>query len=200
MVSGVVNVSDPNHPVEVYFGKPEFNNLADMLSDLGIRTYYEDKVKLFPEPSLNLGSQITIQRALPVTIEDAGKISIARTWSSQIKDFLTEQNILLGDQDRILPDLTTWLRPDLRITITQVDETELKEEESVPFKTVKKNDPNMDKGQTRLEQAGKDGVKVKTYLVRRENGVEVSRKLIREEITLGHGVVIREFIVCIHKV
>lgn len=183
MVSGVVDVSDPNHPVEVYYGRPEFNNLADMTSDLGIRIYNEDKVKLFPDPSLNLGSQITIQRALPITVEDAGKISIARTWSTQIKDFLSEQKIVLGDQDKISPDLTTWLRSDLRITIIRVDETELKEEETVAYKTVNKNDPNMDKGQTRVEQAGKNGTKVKTYLVRRENGVEVSRKLINEEIT-----------------
>ncbi len=131
MVSGVVDSSDPNHPTEVYFGKPEFDNLADMTSDLGIRIYNEDKVKLFPDPSLNLGSQITIQRALPITVEDAGKISITRTWSTQIKDFLSEQKIVLGDQDKISPDLTTWLRSDLRITITRVDETELKEEETV---------------------------------------------------------------------
>lgn len=184
MVSGVVDTSDPAHPIEVYYGRPQFDNLADMTSDLGIRIYNEDKVKLFPDPSLNLGSQITIQRALPVTVEDAGKVTINRTWATQVKDFLTEQKIILGDQDRIDPDLTTWLRPDLRISIIRVDETELKEEETIAYKTVNKNDPNMDKGQTRVEQIGKNGTKVKTYLVRRENGMEVSRKLINEEITV----------------
>ena len=84
MVSGVVDVSNPNHPIEAYYGKPQFNNLADMLSDLGIRIYSEDKVKLFPDPSLNLGSQITIERALPVTVDDGGKITINRTWTTQV--------------------------------------------------------------------------------------------------------------------
>jgi len=154
-----------------------------MTSDLGIRIYNEDKVKVFPAPELHIGSQITIERALPVVVNDAGKITIYRTWATQIKDFLTEQNIILGDQDRIEPDLTSWLRPDLKITITRVAETELKEEETVSYKTVNKNDPNMDKGQTRVEQAGKNGTKIKTYLVRRENGVEVARTLIKEEIT-----------------
>lgn len=183
MVSGVVDNSDPAHPIEVYYGKPQFDNLADMTSDLGIRIYNEDKVQIFPDPSLHLGSQITIERALPVTVDDGGKISVNRTWATQIKDFLDEQKIILGDQDRIDPDLTTWLRSDLKITITRVAETELKEEETVPYKTVNKDDPNMDKGQTRVEQTGKNGTKVKIYLVRRENGVEVSRQLIKEEIT-----------------
>lgn len=183
MVSGVVDNSDPAHPIEVYYGKPQFDNLADMTSDLGIRIYNEDKVQIFPDPSLHLGSQITIQRALPVIVDDGGKISVNRTWDTQIKDFLDEQKIILGDQDRIDPDLTTWLRSDLKITITRVAETELKEEEIVSYKTVNKDDPNMDKGQTRVEQAGKNGTKVKIYLVRRENGVEVSRQLIKEEIT-----------------
>ena len=184
MVSGVVDESDPAHIVEVYYGGPEFDNLADMTSDLGIRIYDEDKVQIFPDPSLHLGSQITIQRALPVVVDDGGKISINRTWATKIKDFLTEQKIILGDQDKISPDLTTWLRPDLKIAITRVAETELKEEETIAYKTINKNDPNMDKGQTRVEQAGKDGTKVKTYLVRRENGIDVSKTLIKEEVTV----------------
>lgn len=183
MISGVVDVSDPNHPKEVYFGKSEFNNLSDMLIDLGIRIYNEDKVQIFPDPSLNLGSQITIQRALPISVDDAGKIIIYHTWATQVKDFLKEKNIVLGDKDQVNPDPSTWLRPDLKVAITRVAETEIKETESIAYKTINKNDPNMDKGQTRVEQAGKNGSKVKTYLVRRENGIEVSRKLINEEIT-----------------
>lgn len=183
MVSGVVDSSDPNHQVEVYYGSPIDHSLADMLSNLGIRIYDQDKSSVFPAPELGLGSKITIERALPVAVDDAGKISIFRTWASQVKDFLAEQNILLGDKDKISPDLNTWLRPETEITIVRVAETELKEEETVPYKTISKNDPSMDKGQTRIEQAGKNGTKIKTYLVRRENGVEVSRTLEKEEIT-----------------
>lgn len=184
MVSGVVDTSDPNHPKEVYFGKSQFNNLSDMLSDLGVRVYPEDKTTIFPNPELNLGSRIEIQRALPITLDDGGKVSIVRTWASQVKDLIQEQKLELGSEDKIAPDETTWLKPDLKITITRVAETELKEEETVAFKTIKKEDPNMERGESRLEQAGKDGKKVKIYLVRRENGVEVSRRLVREEVTI----------------
>ena len=184
IVSGVVDVSDPNHPIEIYYGSPNDLTLAEMVTNLGIRIYEQDKVNIFPDPSLGLGSKITIQRSLPVVVDDAGQINILRTWASQVKDFLTEQKIILGDKDKIDPEITTWLRSQMKIVITRVAETELKEEETIPFKTITKDDPNMDKGRSRVEQAGKTGTKVKTYLVRRENGTEVSRELIKEEVTV----------------
>lgn len=182
IVSGVVDISDPNHPIEIYYGSPNDLSLADMVTNLGVRIYEQDKVNIFPDPSLGLGSKITIQRSLPVVVDDAGQINILRTWMSQIKDFLTEQKIILGDKDKIDPDITTWLRPEMKVVITRVAETELKEEETIPFKTITRDDPSMDKGRSRVEQAGKTGIKVKTYLVRRENGIEVSRELIKEEV------------------
>lgn len=182
MVSGVVDISDPNHQTEVYYGRPEFKTLPDMTSDLGIRIYDEDKSQVFPAPELGVGSRITIQRAMPVVIDDAGKITVVRTWQKQLKEIFSEQNIILGEKDIINPDLSTWLRPEMRVTITRVDETELKEEEAIPYRTTTKEDSNMEKGKTIVEKAGKTGVKEKTYLVRRENGQEVSRKLLSEEV------------------
>ena len=182
MVSGIVDTVDANHPKEVYYGRSGLFLLSDMTSDLSIRIYPEDKTEIFPAPNLGLGSKITINRALPVTINDAGSITIVRTWEKQIKDFLSEQKIILGDQDKVDPDINTWLRSDTRINITRVAETEIKEEESIAYKTITKEDPSMEKGRSKVESAGKNGVKIKTFLVRRENGQEVSRKLVGEEI------------------
>lgn len=184
LVSGVIDTSDPNHPVEVYYGRPEFLSLSDMAFDLGVRIYDEDKIQVFPAPELGLGSKITIQRAMPIVVDDAGVVSIARTWQKQVREFLGDQNIILGDKDRINPDINTWLRSQMRLTITRVAETELKEEESISYKTLTRDDPTMEKGDSKVEKQGKNGLKVKTFLVRRENGVEVSRELLKEEVTL----------------
>lgn len=182
MVSGVVDTSDPNHPTEVYFGQASFDNLQAMLDDLGVRIFDEDKADIFPAPELNIGSKITIERALPVLVSDAGTELTRRTWEKQIKDFLIEQKIILGDKDKIEPDVSTWLRTNMKITITRVAETEITEEEAIPFKTINRDNPNLEKGKTEVIQAGKTGTKKKTYLVRRENGQEISRTLLREEV------------------
>ncbi len=183
LVSGVVDSSDPNHPIEVYYGRPEFRDLKSMTADLGITIFAEDKAQIFPEPAIGLGSKITIQRALPVLLDDGGNLHLYRSWQGQIKEFLVEQKIVLGDQDRIEPDLNTWLRPEMKIAIVRVAETELKEEEEILYKTLTKDDSTMEKGQTKISQAGKTGKKIKTFLVRRENGQEVSRELLRDEVS-----------------
>ncbi|MBM2820754.1 MAG: hypothetical protein HW405_514 [Candidatus Berkelbacteria bacterium] len=179
----MIDVSDPNHQTEVYYGRPGLYNIDDMTLDLGIRIYPEDKTQVFPDPSLGIGSKITIQRAMPIIVDDAGKITIIRTWQKQVGEVFSEQKIELGDKDKIDPSKDSWLRPNMKIVVTRVAETEIKETETVAYKTISKNDPNMDKGESRVEQAGKNGTKVKTYLVTRENGVEVSRKLTNEEVT-----------------
>lgn len=183
LVSGVVDISDPNHPIEIYYGRPEFQDLNSMTADLGITIFKEDKAQTFPIPGMGLGSKITIQRALPVLVDDGGNLHLYRSWKTQIKEFLAEQKIVLGDQDRIDPDLNTWLRPEMKIAIIRVNETELKEEEDIPYKTITKDDPTMEKGQSKVSQVGKTGKKIKTFLVRRENGQEVSRELLGEEVS-----------------
>lgn len=182
MVSGVVDTTDPNHPTEVYFGRPEFDNLDQMLDDSAVIAYDEDKTDVFPAPAMRLGSRIIIKRALPVEVEDGGRKKILRTWEQQLKGFLSEQKIILGDKDKIVPDLTTWLRPGTKIVIIRVAETEIQEEETIAFKTVSRDNPNLEKGESEVIQGGKNGSKQKTFLVRRENGQEISRQLLREEV------------------
>ena len=183
MVSGVVDNTDPNHPKEVYFGRTDLGTLSEMLNELGVRLYQEDKVEVFPSPEFHLGSRIFIERALPVAVTDGGQSRLHRTWAKQVKDFLLEQKIVLGEKDRIDPDLNTWLRGDVQINITRVAETEIQEEEAIPFRTMTRDNPNLEKGNSLVLQAGKTGVKKKTYLVRRENGQEIARTLLSEEIT-----------------
>lgn len=175
-------VDDANHPVEVYLGSSKYRDLKLMAADLNLTIYPEDKVDAFPDPSLGLGSQITIVRATPVLVNDAGQAKIYHTWEKQISGFLTEQKIILGDKDKIEPSSDTWIRWNLNVSITRVAETEIKEQEAIDYKTVKKEDSEMAKGETRVENPGKVGKREKTYLVRRENGQEVSRELIKDEV------------------
>lgn len=182
MVSGVVDVSDPNHPTEVYYGSPQDKTLDQMLLNLDLIVYQGDKISVFPSPLLGLGSRIQIQRALPVEVTDAKKITIYRTWSKTVGDLLTEQNISLIDKDTVDPSLETPLSPDLKIKITRVAEFDTTLTETIPFKVIKKNDVNLEKGQTRVETAGVNGQREVTYHVRRVDGEEISRKVISSKV------------------
>ncbi len=182
MVSGVVDVSDPSHPLETYYGSPQDRSLDQMLFNLNVTVYNEDKISVLPSPLLGLGSRIQIQRALPIEVTDAKKVTVYRTWSKTVSDLLTEQNIGLIDKDSVEPSLESPLSPDLKIKITRVAEFDTTLAETINFKVIKRNDVNLEKGQTRVETAGVNGQREVTYHIRRVDGEEVSRKVISSRV------------------
>ncbi len=56
--------------------------------------------------------------------------------------------------------------------------------ESVSFATENKNDSSLEKGQTKVAQEGKEGLKELKYSVTYEHGIETGRNLISEAITV----------------
>lgn len=178
----VENIGGINHNIETYYGSAELATSKEMLENLKLEVFPEDKTTFFPDPSLCLGSKIIIKRATPVVVDDAGNKIIYRTWAANLTDFLREKNIELGKDDKIEPALETSLKDNLNIKITRVAITEIKEKENIAYKTITKDDPNMEKGTTHVEQNGQTGIREKTYQVTRENGKEINRKLLKNEV------------------
>jgi rare lipoprotein A (peptidoglycan hydrolase) len=71
----------------------------------------------------------------------------------------------------------------MQIKINRVAKTTVIVPEAVEYKTVKKSNPNIEKGNKKILQAGANGSKNKYYLVTRQDGVEVSRVFQKSEIT-----------------
>lgn len=168
-------------PVEHYNGSPLVDSSAEMLKLLNATVYPEDKVRAFPDPELGIGSTLTVYRATPVTVDDADAKTTYRTWLKTVKELLDERQIELGDKDKLDPTLETELTPDMTITITRVTVVEVSKKEPIAFKTVTKNDAELDRCNTKTTQKGQNGEKLLTYQVTRENGKEVGRKLIKTE-------------------
>jgi hypothetical protein len=63
-----------------------------------------------------------------------------------------------------------------------IETQEVTETESIAFKTVTKNDSNLDKGVSEVSQTGIKGSKLLTYEVTYTDGTETNRRLIDEEV------------------
>ncbi|MCX6807126.1 MAG: G5 domain-containing protein [Candidatus Berkelbacteria bacterium] len=168
---------------EVYYGKPGVFYLNEMLIDNNVVVYPEDIIKVFPDPSYGVGSKIIIYRAPQISLWDGNDKKIYRTWVRTVEEVLQEKQITLGDKDVINPSIDTLLTNDLEIKITRVAETNLIEKDDINFKVIKKEDPNLEKGKSKIIQSGKKGIKERIFKIRRENGKEVSRQLIEEKVT-----------------
>jgi len=171
-------------PPETYYGNPVLDDVAAMISERQIVLNPEDQFRYFPEPALGLGSTIRVYRATPIKLVDGGAAAKTyRSFQKTVKALLDEQKIELGDKDKINPTLESELKPDLLIEIIRVTVTEVTTNEPIDFKTITKEDPNLDRGKRNITQQGKKGNRKKVFEVTRENGKEVARKKIKEEVT-----------------
>ena len=170
-------------PKETYFGGMKETSIDQVIKSHNLTIYSEDKYRFFPDPKLRLGTTIEVFRATPITIIDANKSTIYRTWQKDVTGLLAEKKIELGENDKISPAVETTLEPNQTITIIRVSITQIKTSQAIDFQTIRKADANLDKGVEKIEQTGKKGERVLTYEVRRENGVEKSRQLLDNQVS-----------------
>lgn len=170
---------------ETYAALITETDAAAVLARNGVATDAHDYIRTYPDLNLGVGGTVYVYRAPVVTVIDWGVSQVAHTWAATVKDVLVDADVVLGDQDQVDPELGTQAGPGdpLTITITRVNETDVQTTESISYSTRKQDDPTLDRGKQRVITAGKKGVRTKTYHVRRENGVEVSRVLTDDEVT-----------------
>ena len=151
--------------------------------DLGAKPFPEDKFTAFPDLSLQIGGKITLYRAPEITVIDGKRSATYRSWAKTVGAFLDEKSIEVGQDDKIDYSRNMDTISGMKITIVRVAITQVQEKKVVEYKTIKKEDKTLDQGKTRIDTKGVSGEQVLTYEVRREDGDEVSRKLIKNETT-----------------
>lgn len=179
----IEQIDGVDHIVERYVGRPDGRSVSYQLSQLAVALASEDRVEAFPNPQLGLGSSIRITRATEVTVIDGTVSTFYRTWVTTVDELLQEQRLELGQDDTVSLDIHTTLVNKMTIDITRVELTELNETESIPFKKNTVDNSALEKGQTKLIQAGQPGLRTKRFRVRRENGLQVEKQLIDSQVT-----------------
>jgi uncharacterized protein YabE (DUF348 family) len=154
----------------------------EIFAELGIACFPEDRIKVFPDPALGLGTTINIERATPIILIDGGKSQIVRTFAKTVQDLLSEKKITIKKGDRINVGLTSNLKENMVIAIIRIKLRKIKIKETIDYGTIVKEDPNMLIGQNRVDREGKAGKKEVTFKITYENGIEISRKKIDEKI------------------
>lgn len=184
-VLGATTIVEPSStlPIEHYYGQPGIFSLEAMLSELSVKVNPEDIVKVFPDPTWGIGSKITVYRATPFELVDWGKSRHLRTWKQTIEEILIEQSVELGDNDRIVPKIGEKISNNGRVEVIRVAITEVKIKEKIEFKQLEREDPELPRGEKKVTK-GSLGERTKTFKVTRENGVEIKRELLKNEVTL----------------
>lgn len=169
--------------INEYKGNSEFQTEREIAIDLGANPYKEDRFSSVPTINMGLGSVIKLYRAPRYMVIDGSKTLELRSWKETVGELLVEKDIILGKEDKINFSTNFELEPAMNIKIIRVAKTEVIERESIDYKLVEREDPNLERGKTRVEQYGEEGVRELTYEVIRENGEEISKTLLKNETT-----------------
>jgi uncharacterized protein YabE (DUF348 family) len=112
------------------------------------------------------------QKEIDITID--GVTQHVRSTDLTVGDVLKNNGIVLGGQDISIPAQDVAAKGVTTIAVTRVSTTTRSAEQAVAFQTIKRNDPKMLRGSTKVIQQGKNGLENVTYTQTLNNNVVVS--------------------------
>lgn len=111
-----------------------------------------------------------------------GQLRRAATFASTVGELLAEQQIELGDDDRVEPSLESGLSELEMVKVVRVEVVEETTLHRIYFHEVRRPNTTMELGVTRTVQQGKEGQRAEHYRVVLEDGVEVERTHLGAEV------------------
>jgi len=172
--------------IELNTNKQEIMTTAKTVDELLRQQNLEitkwDKVKPSLETELEENMKIAIEKAFPLNLEVGGIEKQVWSTSTTVADFLRQQDVKLNKWDRVEPKLSDKVQSENKITVIRVEKVTDVVEEPVQYAVITKQDEKMDKGKKKVLAKGKDGLVSRQYEVIKENGKEVKRSLVTEEV------------------
>lgn len=158
------------------------DTVEEFLAEQEIELTENDQLSLATNTEIHDNLVIDIEKAFQVTINDAGEEQQVWTTGGSVKELLKEHGIEIDELDRVQPKQSASLNKNTDIEITRIEKLTDVVEEEQDYPVVKRNDNSLDKGKEEIVSEGEPGLVEKHYEVVLENGEEVSRKLIKEEV------------------
>lgn len=158
--------------------------VEEFLAEQGIEVTENDNLSVALDTPIDDQLALTIDKAFQVAIHDQdAQEDVWVTPGSTVEELLAANEIELSKLDRVQPEQDTVVEQNEAIHIVRVEKVTDVIKEKQEAKVVKRNDDSLEKGTEEVVSEGKPGTIEKHYEVVLENGEEVSRKLIKEEVT-----------------
>jgi uncharacterized protein YabE (DUF348 family) len=126
---------------------------------------------------------IFITRAREVTVKIDGGEQKITSQARTVGEMFPLENIRLDEDDIVKPDRGAYVTEGLKILVTRVEIREEVKETAIPFETKVTEDDTLSWRKKITMQKGEKGVRATTYRVAYHDGKEVSRKIMKTEVT-----------------
>ncbi|KMT22931.1 3D domain-containing protein [Clostridium cylindrosporum] len=144
----------------------------------------EDKISHSLDSNLEKDMKISIKRAVPIKVEEAGKLKEIKTTATTVSDMLKEEKLSISALDKINPGVTAKIQPNMKINITRVTEKLEANSETIPYTIKKQDDKSLSPGTTKVVKEGANGRREIVFKSVYENGKLISKQKIEEKIVV----------------
>ncbi|WP_410669525.1 transglycosylase family protein [Amycolatopsis sp. cmx-4-68] len=161
-------------------------HLGDALSQLGMTGV--DKpgtwMSMPKDGELPLqGATVEIKTLKHITLYDgANAPKQVTTTAVTTKEFLGQYKLTLGPEDAAEGGLDVKLTDGAEVHISRTGVSTVTQKESIDPPEQRVDDPDLEKGKTKVEDPGTPGEKMVTYKVTQKNGKEVARESVSEQV------------------
>lgn len=158
------------------------DTVGDLMEELEVEVKEHDVINPSLEKSLTAVAEVTFESAVQVTFQVDGEKNEVWTTSTTVADFLVEENITLGELDRVEPGEEEEILDESEVNVVRVEKVTDVVEEKIDYATVTQKDSSLKRGSEKVKESGRDGKIEKHYEVVLEDGEEVSREFLKEEV------------------
>jgi resuscitation-promoting factor RpfB len=129
------------------------------------------------------GMQLTVNTPKDIVLVSDGQERVVRTTAGTAADLLAEQDIALGETDRMSLLPAQALLHNMRLQVFRVQVSEVTAASAVPHETVETPDAEAFEGEKKVTVEGADGEQVTTFRVTVVDGVETARETLNTQVT-----------------
>lgn len=154
--------------------------LPELLAEQGLTEAAEEAN--FPASSIPLeGGEVVLVLPKPIMLNDGGEKARTELAGRTVGDIVEATGNPLQQDDEVVPDASTPVRPNMEITVTRIRTEPLTVNEDIKPPEEETEDPELIRDRKVVEDPGTPGEERVTYQVRTVNGKETERRRINAE-------------------
>ena len=159
-------------------------SVAGVLTEAGLEDIRDSDAEVVPgwTAPVSDGDVINVWTPQDITVEVDGESLQLASMVRDVDTLLTEQGIELGPDDLINVDIKAPLVFINQVVIERVEHVEEVDEVVLEHDERRRETDELNRGTTRVQTEGADGLREDTYRVTLIDGEEVERELISEEV------------------
>lgn len=161
------------------------DTVQEFLRDNGLKLSSGDEINVSGDTPIQNGMVVSIERALPVTIQSGGETYDIGIRSGTVADALKAAGITPDENDRVSPALDTEVYAGMTIRHVVVEVAYVSETEIIPYQTVYQKTSSLAKGREKTKTYGVNGKISHKIRINFENDKEISRYEVSSSVVRG---------------